>query len=644
VPPNVAAAVAKSIEKLPADRFESAKAFADALANPGFTTVATGASARHVTGAGPVVSRTRFYAATVVAAIATTAAVWLAVREPEPAERPSVKFTLTFAPDERMTGGIGSPYAVSADGRTIAYAAARGNGATKLYLRQIGEIEAREVAGTDGASQQAFSPDGKMIAFLVGNQVKKVPADGGSPTTLATLSARGLAWTPGGDVVAGTIFGGLVVIPAGGGAPRPLTKVDSGTGAQGHRWPLVLPDGKTLIFSSFHSDGLNRGHPGVANLADGTSRLSSVVGTFPLALIDGQLIFVRADGAIMATPWNARSRELGPSVIQVADPVGIDTVSSSARAALSGNGTFVYQKGSVTSELVLADARGTGQAIIPGVRAYSFPRFSPDGKKIAFTERSGAGSDIWTYDLAQKTLAKITNTTAVANDRSEWTSDSKRLLFRSTREGIGLWSMPIDQSAAPSKVQVTPGLLIHEGVLSPDGRWLVYRSSLGTSGQDLWYRALAGDSTPKPLITDAWYKAAPRFSPDSRSLAYTSDEPGSQQVFVTAFPGPGPHYQLSTGGGEAPVWSPDGKRLYYFQGRQMIAATVNLDRGFSVVGRETLFEGSFDLNFLHANYDISPDGKHFLLLRQVNGVGTQTMVVYDWRSELKAKTSARTKQ
>jgi len=638
VPLNVAAAVAKSLEKLPADRFESAKAFADALGNPGYTSASfTGASAAGAVAGRGGVSRRTFAITAAVAALAIVAAAWPHLFPRAESARSAVRFPLAFDSNERITDGIGTPFAVSPDGRLVVYCATRGSTASKLYVRRVDELKARELASTDGAYQPAFSSDGQWIAYVAGNQIRKIAVDGGTSVLLATnLAVRGLAWIPGGDLVVGGLDGGLMLVPASGGTPRTVTTIRPDSGETGHRWPLVLPDGNTVIYTSFGGGALAGAHLGVATLRDGKSRTTSVPGTFPLGLLDGRILFVNPTGAVMATRYESRTMSINDSPVQVSEQVAVDPVATHARAAFSPTGTFVYQTGASASQLVSVDMGGASKPIIPEERAYSGPRFSPDGRKIAFSVATSAGTNIWIYDSGVGTVAKLTTTDATSNERPEWSADGKRVLFRSTRQGTALWWQPVDGSGPATVLEGRAGMTVNEGLMSPDGKLLLLRMTGGKFNQDIVYRALTGDSTLKAFVTSTFYEAAPRFSRDGRWVTYTTDESGARQVYVTPFPGPGPRYQVSVDGGEEPVWAPDGKRLYYVNGRQLIGVAVNLTSGFSVSDRQVLFEGNFVTTYVHANFDISPDGKRFLMLK-AGGAAVQTTVVYDWLAELRAR-------
>jgi serine/threonine-protein kinase len=639
VPANVAAAVAKALEKLPADRFDSAKAFNDALGNPAFATASDATFGPREAAGRAGVSRRTFGITAAIATVATVAALWPRVFPYADEARPTVRFPIILE-NERLVEASGSPFAVSPNGKLIVYCATRAGAAPKLYVRHVNDLHARELAGTDGALQPAFSSDGQWIAYVAGSQVKKVAVDGGTPIPMATLSGvLGMAWIPSGDLVVGH-GDGLMVIPATGGTPRALTRIHAGSETS-HRWPFVLPDGKTVVYTSYGAGGLATAHLGIATLANGKSDTAAVSGTFPFAVVEGQLLYVSATGAVTAVPYDPRTHGIVNSPVQVAEQVYVDIATAAARVAGSRSGTLVYQTGASTSQMVLADARGATQPMLPEERAYQHPRFSPEGRRIAFSVASSAGTDIEIYDRGAGTVAKLTTGDNKVNDRPEWSADGKRVLFRSTREGpSALWWQPADRSGPATLLESPAGLLVLEGVTSRDGKTLLYRVTGPKIFQDIWYRSFTGDTTRKALVTSPFYEAAPRFSGDGRWVAYTSDESSTRQVYVTPFPGPGPHFQVSVDGGEAPVWAPDGKQLFYVNGRQLIAATVSLAREFTVTDRHVLFEGNFISNFVHANYDVSPDGKQFLLLK-ASGTAVQTIVVYDWSAELRAKTATK---
>jgi Tol biopolymer transport system component len=291
-------------------------------------------------------------------------------------------------------------------------------------------------------------------------------------------------------------------------------------------------------------------------------------------------------------------------------------------------------------------ARGSvPRTLLSEPRAYAFLRLSPDGRHLAFavlTDRS----DIWIYDLPSGPLRRLTIEGTV-NDRPEWTPDSRHVLFRSNRSGANaIWIQPADGNRPAELVFAYPRQAVDEAVLSADGEFLAMQldSTAGGTGGQVYYRRMHGDTTLK-LITAATrgQQIHPRFSPNGRWIAYTSSESGDWQVYVKPFPSLDARFQVSLQGGKQPVWSPDGRRLFFFGDDQLLAATLSFDP-FNVVKRDTILEnvrasptGEGGVSFFHPNYDVTANGNSFVFLRGLLR-DVQVVVVHDWKQELKART------
>jgi Tol biopolymer transport system component len=219
------------------------------------------------------------------------------------------------------------------------------------------------------------------------------------------------------------------------------------------------------------------------------------------------------------------------------------------------------------------------------------------------------------------------------NERPEWTPDGKRVLFRTDRANLSsIWWQPVDGSGAATPLVMSKSAPTYEAVITPDGAAVVYQTD--TSSSDLEYRRLAGDTTRKPVVATRAYEEALRLSPDGRWIAYSTDESGAYEVVVQPFPGPGPRTQVSTNGGVEPVWSRDGRRLFYRTGRRVVAASLTTVPQLAVASRAELFDDVFlPATSPHANYDVSPDGSHLLFLAGVDD--QRLMVAYNWAVELR---------
>jgi len=647
VPPHVAAAVAKSLEKLPADRFESAKAFADALGNPAYTNASV-AGAFAAGRAGSTRSfRRPFIGVSVLAAVAISATVWEWRAAQRDESGTAVQFQLTIPPDTRMAVG---PVAISPDGRYVVFRAGSG-GVSMLYLRAIGDTAAHAISGTDGGGSSGqgsgvaspfFSPDGKWLGFIANGQAKKVRLDGGTVVPLSVEPLlRGASWIKGDIIVLGAQLGPLRTIPATGGIAKPVAALDSAQGETSQRWPLALDDGETVLYTSY-GGGIATSTIKSLSLKTGRVRSLDLIGTAAIAVVEGWLVYATSTSALMAVGFNARRGLVTGSPVPVGDGVAVNFSTGLTSAAISRNGSLVYQSGGSASQLVLADLAGVARVLVPEAKAYSFPRFSPDGKQIAVGVTTATGTDVWIYDIASGTPRRLTS--EGNNDRPEWSPDGKRVLYVAAgraRNGAEVWWQAADGSGSAEALQRRTGPeSVNEGVLSADGHALAYRL-----GSDLWYRRFAGDTASKPIAAAKTFSEfAPRFSQDSRWVAYVSDQSGSPQVYVQAFPALGAPIPVTAAGGQAPVWAPDGRHIYYVANGQVNVATVSTTPAFTVTSRQQLFEGTYNLDAaVHANFDASPDGKHLLLVKST-GTETRMVVVHDWKYVLRERTAAEGKK
>jgi len=638
VPPFIAASVARALEKLPADRFATAREFAEALQGRGpmsETMAATGmrpafttrSLVRHPLVLGLVVA--------LALALAFAGVQWRAAHDVAPPA--VVRFHLDM-PQSLLVGNAapGTYFAVSPDGKTIAYALAEG-GVSRVHVRALAEGTAHELAATEGVRQMCFSPDGKWIAYLVGNVIWKIPTVGGTPIQVGptNVTPTGLTWSPAGVILIGTA-GGLQAVPAAGGPGRMIAEVDSARGEIYFNQPHALSDGRTVLFSIQGAGSLSRATLGAVSLATGAVTRFEVSALDPLAYVDGLLVYVTPAGTLMAVPLDLRGGRTTGSPVTLG-PTVTTTIAGASEAVMSESGTLVYQPANAEASLGWVDLRGQFQPIAADVQAYAFPRLSPDGRRIAMAVGTGGRSDVWIYDLASNAPMRLTSGGTV-NDRPEWSPDGRRVLYRTDRDPqVSLWWQAADLSGPPEPLLSSAQHAYYEGVISPDGRYLAYQVDDGGAGQaDIMYRAMAGDTAAHPVSATGFVEAQPRISPDGRWIAFVTDASGSDRVVVQPFPGPGGRVQVSVAGGSEPVWSRDGRRLFYRDGQHLIAASVTTAPTFAVTARTELFPDTYVFTGApHANYDVSPDGTRFLMLK-----GTEEMklfVTYGYLGELQAR-------
>jgi len=498
------------------------------------------------------------------------------------------------------------------------------------------------LAGTEGASQPFFSSDGRWIGFWSGGRLQKVAAEGGLPQALtATPEVVGATWTRH-DVIVYAVAGSLYSIPGAGGAPTLLSAPDSAAGETGQWYPMALADGDHVLYTSGGRAGGGTGGRegvsiGLASLSAHSAKSLGIPGTNALGVTDGHLVYTRRDNTLMAVPFDVSA---GPAMA-AAVPVGTDvsvTSLGSAKAALSLSGTLAYLSGGNESRMVLTDGRDTDQVVLPDRRAYGFPRYSPDGKRIAVSVEVETRSDVMVYHPASHTLTRL-STGGAANERPEWTPDGTHVVYRTDAGGrSAIWWRPADLSGPAVSLLADERASFFEAVITPDGRAIVYQvEKPGTP--DIGVRTLAGEAKPTDIAASSRSETQARVSPDGRWIAFVTDESGADQVVVQPFPGPGARVQVSSRGGREPVWSRDG-RLFYRANRKFMTATVTTTPAFAVVSREVFCDDRFVTAVApHANYDVSRDGKRLLVLEAVED--EQMVIVHNWGAAVRARLRGR---
>jgi Tol biopolymer transport system component len=300
------------------------------------------------------------------------------------------------------------------------------------------------------------------------------------------------------------------------------------------------------------------------------------------------------------------------------------------RAALSNTGALVYALGTARTQVVMADMQGETSILVEEPRNYSTPRYSPDGSRLVFGIAEDGRSDIWIHDLRSGTSSRLTSD-GTANVYPDWHPDGKRVLFGSNRDGgrNHLWLQNADLSGTPEVLERGS----RAGVFSPIDPNII----ASVRGTDIFYSNAGVDTVRRPISSTSANEFAPRFSPDGNWIAYAATGEGDVQVYVQPFPPTGARYKVTDTGGMTPIWSRDQKRIFFVWAGALHAATVRTGSDFAVTKREKLFGGGFVIMTPpRASYDVSRDGNHFLLLRQVDR-GEQLVVAHDWKHELRER-------
>jgi serine/threonine-protein kinase len=637
VPLHVDAAVGRALEKLAADRFGSAKEFADALeVRATHVSSAYAAPTPAIRAAAPV----RETVAWALVAVLSGAAAWAFLRPDPVTDAPVIRANFDLPPNVRINDVLTGPtVALSPDGSTIAFTSISTAG-FRMYVRRADEIAARPLTDGNVAGRNlTFSPNGRWLAFTEGNVLKKVPVDGGSVANIGQTGAAvpyGISWADNDTIYVGG-FTGLWAVPAGGGEPRNIGGTDSVSNRLGRRWPLVLPGSRKIVYASGNSTaGIPR--LSVIDVATGESEEFAQALAMPLGLIDDQFVYVSPTGGLMAVRFDRSASRPEGDPVQLDEGVLVDPTAG-VKASLSASGTLVYLKGRAQFVPVLVGANGASSLVLREPGVYSNPRFSPDGRKIAVSVTNAGALDIYLYDLVRNTFTRLT--TEGANVRPEWTPDSRRVVFIRERDGRGeIWWQPADGSG-PAEQLYRPEVEPFEAIVSPDSKWLVVRTAPGARlSRDILAVRLDSTRAATTLVSSPYTESMPRLSPNGKWLAFQSNETDRFEIYVRPFPGSGARDQVSTNGGTEPIWGRDGRSLC-FRGplAEIIRVRITTEPDFSIETREEVASGDYLTDSSHPNWDVAPDGR-FLLLRRA-GEDAQTIIVHNWAHELRAKTSRR---
>jgi len=485
-----------------------------------------------------------------------------------------------------------------------------------------------------------FSPDGRWVGFFTGRELKKVSVDGGPVATLANAaSPGGASWSSQGILAFQSQA--LQQVSQEGGTPQPLTK--AGKTDNFHRWPEFLPGESAVLFAGSPTNAAwNNSQIGVQLVGEREPAILVQGGTQPRYAASGHLLYAQG-GTLMAAPFDARRRAVSGSAVRVLEGVMQSTETGSAQYSVSTTGTLVYLAGGLVGReatLALVRRNGEEQLLPAPPRNYQFPRISPDGARIAVSI-ADEESQIWIYDVSRDTLRRLTFERD-GNMTMAWSPDGLRIVFRSNPDVEGSYHLNLLAADGSSAVErlATSDYLPSPGSFSPDGRLVAFMEQNPESGRDLWVLNLEDRKTQLFLKT-SYEETAPKFSPDGEWIAYSSDETGRREIFVQPYPGPGGKWQISTEGGQEPVWNPRGGELFYRSGTRIMAVDIDTESSFSAGKPRMLFDGPYlPTSASFPWWDVSPDGERFLMLKPVESqtsAPTEIQIVLNWFEELKTK-------
>jgi serine/threonine protein kinase len=627
-PPALERALRHCLEKSPAERFQTigdVAFYLETLAGIADKTLASQARA-----AGQKSYESLGWI--VVAVLLLVAVALLIYFRRTPAEVEAIHFSI---PPPEKTTGFSNPV-ISPDGRHLAFTAAAEGKGELLWVRALGSLAARPLAGTEGASFPFWSPTGEFLGFFAQGKLKKIALSGGLPTTLCEApNGRGGAWSRD-DVILFVPNRNTEVhrVSAAGGSAVAVTRLDKSRGEISHRWPSFLPDGRHFLYGvrEIYLASLDGGEAKHLVSAE-----SNVVYAPP-----GYLLFLR-EGTLLAQPFDADKRQLTGKPFRIADQVQ-GHVFGKGHFSVSENGVLVYSPsaGGGNQQLGWFDRAGKRLGLIGSVGNSLNPRLSPDDKQVAVVryDLQTKKLNVWLLDLSRGTDSPFTFIPG-SNIYPVWSPDGSRLVWTS---GFSLYQKA-SSGAGQEEPLFTSGSRTVAWDWSGDGRFIIYETYDPHGKLDLWVLPLHDQSQAYAWQQTQSNETSARFSPDSKWIAYTSDESGSNEVYVQAFqafqPASGKR-RISTGGGDYPRFGRDGKELFYLAADgKLMAVEVRSGASFEFSAPRPLFDLQ-SIRGIRVRYDVTRDGQRFLIVTESEATTAEPFtVVLNWTAAVEAVIKSR---
>jgi Tol biopolymer transport system component len=533
--------------------------------------------------------------------------------------------------------------ALSPDGTRLAFVASGTGTRPRLWVRPLDSLTGQPLAGTEGAIEPFWSPDGRQIGFFADGKMKRIDASGGAVQVVADAGEpRGGAWGADGTIIfTPSTADPLYKVSVSGGPVAPLTALDRAAGDSTHRWPFFLPDGRHFLFlnrtAATTGKGPEEGGNGIyLSSLDAPGSKQLLVPSQRRALYaSGAVLFVSGGNLVAQKIDLGRGATVGDQTL-VAEQIAFDERYSAA-FSVSGDGKLVFQGGGAQgNELVWYDRDGRKDKVVAR-EMFSVVRLSPDNTKVAGTIVDGAlGTlDIWIFDLARGVKTRFTFDPGTDDD-PVWSPDGNSIVFDASRNGAYNIYRKSSNGGRPEELIFEDKVTKWPTSWSSDGRHvLIDRTDPQSQNHcDIWVLPMFGDKKPFPLVASPFNEQLGEFSPDGKWVAYVSNESGRDEVYLITFPTPGGRFQVSVNGGSSPKWRRDGKELYYLDAvNKLIAVPIN-EHGESVeIGAP---HPLFDTRIVSRGYMLSPtaDGKRFLMVEPPEVSTSSLTMVLDWDTAL----------
>jgi serine/threonine-protein kinase len=546
-----------------------------------------------------------------------------------------IKLDLNMPPGVEVATTNNPNISISRDGQAIAFTGAVG-GLRRVYLRRFEQSAATMLQGTDGANICVISPDGRAISFITTDRLlKRISIQDGLVTTVASdvdYYVGGGIWGPD-DRIVFVRAGELWDVPAAGGAPRQLTRLETGKGEILHSWPIFLPDRGVVLFTVVTTGSRTQMHIEALTRATGERLRVVEDGGAPQYAASGHLFFFRGN-ALLATRFDAKTLTVTGQPASVLENIALDQLGM-PMVAVSEAGVMAYVPNSATKRLVWVSGQGLEEPITNIPRPYQNPRLAPDGHRIVVEV---AGGDLWIQDASRSTFTRMTTSETVGNTFAVWTPNGQHAIFRTV---TGLWSVNTDGSGGLHHIPETSVADLPTSV-SPDGGTLAFIRQTSDTAGDIYTLSLDGPPNPVSVVKTPGYDGGAVFSPDGRWMAYVTNESGQREVYVRPTTGPDRRLPVSTGGGTHPRWNPNGKELFYRNGKKMMVVDVSIRSGDILLLPRLLFEQRYDFGsaLTVANYDVSPDGQRFVMVKDDSDAGRLNVVLH-WFEDVEGRVPLR---
>jgi serine/threonine protein kinase len=591
----------------------------------------------------PRLTKTRFkrreIAAWIIAAfafLATFAVTMYALRNKS--IRPGAIRLSVLPPDAWQFAVINLP-ALSPDGRMLAFVAESGQN-QKLWIRNLDTLVSTQVHGDDAGFYPFWSPDSRFLGLFTTSKLKKIDISTGAVQTICDFGsissisngARGGTWSGEGTILFGTSEGPIYRVSDAGGSPVAVTKLNQTRTDISHRWPSFLPDGRHFFYEVVNENG-DKG--GIFLSSIDSKEEKAILSTLSNAVYSSGYLFYGREGGLLAQPFDVKKLQLAGTAVSVADQVQYLWIRGTTTFSVSANGILAYSNAGFgnSSQLLWFDRAGNRVGQVETTAGYYDLKISHSGNRlaVAINNLQSALGDIWIYDLQRNLATKLT-----FDPREEgspvWSPDDSSILFSRSFRGTEIYRQSVSTTNPAERLYSTKENVFPSD-FSSDGRFVICRRVTAKGKGDLWIFSMQTRKMD-PFIQTEFNERQGQFSPDNRWIAYTSNESGKPEVYVSDFQGAGRRFQISNGGATSPRWRQDGKELFYLSAdNKLMAVAVKVESIFEASEPKALFQIEMNKNEI-VEYDSAPDGQHFLMDVPLDQRVSPITIVLHWPSLL----------